>query len=543
MQDLKSNKYIYRSAIISIIIWTIAILLAEYWNSRTQKEITSQIVTNVAKAEFNKNMAYRKWISEHGGIYIEPSEKTPPNPHLKHVKDRDIVSTSGKKLTLMNSSYVLRDMMNDYSKEYGVKGKISSIRALNPDNQANIWERNAIEEFKSGVDEKIEITGTHKNEYLRFMKPMKMRQSCQKCHGHLGFKNGSILGGLSISIPMYEYRQKELQAVNTIRYTALIIWLLGLISILVIMKLILDNHKQKQKDIDELIISHKVLDNMQDLMFITDINGKILRINNAFTEVTGYSENDVLGKTPNILNSGQHDNEFYHLLWLNLNKYGKFTAEMVNRKKDGNIFVCIENITSVKDIDGKIKYFIAILHDITIRKDTENKTIHMAHYDALTDLPNRVLFELRFEHALQFAKRNNKKIALAYLDIDGFKNVNDTLGHTIGDKLLKNIASKLRSCVRESDTIARLGGDEFCIIFENLDDQYGIITPLKKILKLISEDITIDGNEIKISASIGVSLYPNDGQKIEILVECADIAMYECKNNGKNNFCFYNKAN
>ena len=541
MHKLRSNTYVLQISLLVLVIWSTVMSVAAVWNASMQEKLTTRIVTSVARSNFNKDLAYREWAASHGGVYVVPSEKTPPNPYLAHIEDRDVVTTDGKKLTLMNPAYMLRQMMNDYSEDYGIKGRITGISYLNPKNKSDEWETKAIKKFEKGTKEVIETTKYNGDEYLRLMKPMIMKESCQKCHGHLGFKNGSIRGGVSISVPMKAYREHEKDVINFIKWTAVIVWFVGFIFIVAITKYVLRQVAQREKDLEELIVSHQILDNMLDSMFVTDMDGTILRINNAFEKTTGFSKEDAMGNKANILKSFHHDDEFYKLLWDNLIKYGKHSCEVFNRKKSGEIFVAIQNITSVRDKNGKIKYFISIMHDITARKDAEKRITHMAHYDPLTDLPNRTLFEIRFEHAIELAKRNKSKLILAYIDIDGFKDVNDTLGHPIGDKLLQNIAVILHSATRASDTVARLGGDEFAVIFENANNTDEIIPMMKKILKLLKKDIIIDDNCVNISGSIGISVYPDNGDNIDTIVKCADIAMYNCKKSGKNNFCFFDK--
>jgi len=523
MNNITSRSNLIQISILVLFIWSVVIVISALWNIKVQQELITQIVSNVAHSNFNKDLAYRKWASDHGGVYVTPTDKTPPNPYLAHIKDRDVITTDGKKLTLMNPAYMLRQMMDDYSNLYGVKGKITGIVYLNPNNKADAWEERSIKKFEKGVKEILEITGTGDNEYLRLMKPMIMNQKCQKCHGHLGFENGSVRGGVSISIPMKKYRQQEKKAINFINWTAFIIWFIGLISIIIISKYVLNHIKQREIALDELIVSHQILDNMLDAMFVTDVNGNILRVNKAFENITGFSKEEAIGSNPNILRSEHHNDAFYQLLWDNLNKNGKHTCEIFNRKKSGEIFVSINNITSVKNKNSEIKYFICIMHDITIR----------------TDIPNRILFEIRFDHALALAKRTYSKVILAYIDLDGFKDVNDKLGHQVGDKLLQHIATILKKATRSSDTVARLGGDEFAVIIENADELDKIIHIIKKISKLLKQDIYIDNHRINISGSIGISSYPEDGDNIDNLIRCADMAMYHCKNNGKKSYSFY----
>lgn len=526
----------------TIILWSVINVFSAWWNIALEKKLTINNVTNIVRSSFDKDQAYRQWASSHGGVYVEPTEKTPPSPWMAHIKERDIVTTEGKKLTLMNPAYMLREMMQDYSDLYGLKGRIVGIVYLNANNKADEWEANAIRSFDKGTKEIIEFTGSGDDEYLRLMKPMIMEQDCQKCHGHLGFANGSVRGGVSVSLPMKTYRESESEFIQSIVFTYFIIWFIGMLAIIIVSINAFRYLKRRDSDLEELVISSQVFNNTLDAIFITDATGKILRINRTFTDMTGFSEKEAIGQNPKILKSERHTQEFYKNLWETILKEGYAQSEICNRRKDGAIFVAIESITTIKNENNAVKYFIATLHDITARKNAEESVVHMAHYDPLTDLPNRVLFQDRFLHSIEIAKRQKQNVALAFIDIDGFKKVNDTKGHPVGDKLLIVLGKKIVSCVREYDTVSRLGGDEFTIIFENLSKIDSIVPICENILKELREEIIIDGQVIFVSASIGISIYPNDGKDIHTLIQHADTAMYKAKENGKNRFNFYEES-
>jgi diguanylate cyclase (GGDEF)-like protein/PAS domain S-box-containing protein len=540
IEKIKQPVVLY--ALIIFIAWSCIIAFSAWWNIQIEKRITKDTVINIARSSFNKDQAYRQWATSHGGVYVEPTEKTPPSPWMSHIPQRDIETTTGKKLTLMNPAYMLREMMQDYSELYGIKGRIVGIVYLNKDNEADLWEANAIRSFEKGAKEVIEFTDINNQEYLRLMKPMIMNQKCQKCHGHLGFANGTVRGGVSVSVPMDKYRKNEYESIDNIIMTYLIIWSLGSIGLTIISLLFIKYLNNKEKYLEEMVISSQVFNNTLDAIFITDAKGNIIRINNAFTQLTGYTQSDVIGKNPRILKSTYHDEDFYNQLWSQILEKGFVQHEIWNRNKSGEVFVSIESITSIKDENGDNKYFIATLHDITARKDAENRIVHLAHYDPLTDLPNRALFQDRFSHAITLASREKQKVSLAFIDIDGFKNINDTKGHPMGDKLLIKISEILNSCIRESDTLSRLGGDEFTIIFEHLDKIESVVPICKHILNKLKEEILIDGQSIFITASIGLSVYPDDGDDIHTLIQHADTAMYKAKDNGKNRIDFYEES-
>lgn len=538
----KIKKSVLNYSLIIFLIWSSIIIFSAYWNIQLEKRITLDTVKSIARSNFNKDQAYRQWATSHGGVYVTPTEKTPPSPWLAHIKDRDVVTTDGKKLTLMNPAYMLREMMSDYSDLYGIKGRIVGIVYLNKNNKADKWEANAIRKFEKNVKEVMEITKVDGEEYLRLMRPMIMNQKCQKCHGHLGFPNGSVRGGVSVSVPLKKFKDNEKASINSTLTTHLIIWLLGTIAIIVLARSIIIHLSKRESDLEQIVISSEVFNNTLDAIFITDTKGEIQRVNKAFIELTGYKEDEIIGKNSRILKSNYHDNEFYKNLWETIIEKGFIQVEIWNRTKDGEVFVSIESISSVKDENGKNKFFVATLHDITARKDAEERITHMAHYDPLTDLPNRVLFQDRLLHAINMADRNKTKVILAFIDLDGFKNVNDTKGHQVGDKLLKVVSDKLKNTVRKYDTVSRLGGDEFTIIFENIRSIDNILPVLSRALNEVKNEIVIDDKSIFITASIGLSVYPDDGEDVHLLLQHADTAMYKAKELGKNRFCFYEES-
>ena len=538
----KTKKTVIIYSFIIFLIWSAINGISIWWNIEIEKNVTTNIVTNIARASFNKDQAYRQWATSHGGVYVEPTEKTPPSPWMAHIEDRDITTTDGKNLTLMNPAYMLREMMQDYSELYGIKGRIVGKVYLNENNRADEWESRAIDSFEEGMKEIMEFTKEDGIEYLRLMKPMIMNQKCQKCHGHLGFPNGSVRGGVSVSVPLAEYRENEEKSILHIIFTYLSIWAIGVVALVVITINIITHLKRRSEDLEEIIISSQVFNNTLDAIFITDRDANILRVNKSFTDLTGYTKEEAVGKNPKILKSDHHDLKFYEKLWFEIIERGYIQVEIWNRDKDGEIFVAIESISCIRDDENEIKYFIATMHDITARKNAEDRITHMAHYDPLTNLPNRVLFQARFIHSIKTADKVKNKVALAFIDIDGFKKVNDTKGHPTGDKLLIEIAKIIKSCIKKSDTVSRLGGDEFTIIFENITEINSILPTCEKILQNLEKEIVIDEQSIFISASIGISIYPDDGLDIHTLIQYADIAMYRAKEDGKNRFNFYEES-
>ncbi|MBI4850962.1 MAG: diguanylate cyclase [Acidobacteria bacterium] len=283
----------------------------------------------------------------------------------------------------------------------------------------------------------------------------------------------------------------------------------------------------------------KVFESTQEGMMITDANNKILNINPAFTAITGYILEEVIGRYPNFLQSGKHDERFYQKLWYSINSFGKWQGEIWNRRKNGEIYAEWLTISTIKDDKGKITNHVAIFSDITSVKLAENRLIHLAHHDVLTGLPNRLLFNDRLDQALIKSYRDDSLVAVIFIDLDRFKPINDTFGHRIGDLLLQAVAERLRGCVREEDTVARLGGDEFTIILEDVAKAQDAAKIAKKIITTLSNTFVIEGHKLNIGASIGISVFPVDGKDSETLIKHADKAMYKTKESGRNGFLFY----
>lgn len=287
-------------------------------------------------------------------------------------------------------------------------------------------------------------------------------------------------------------------------------------------------------------LAELVFDSIREGIMITDADNCIEAVNPAFTKITGYSFDEVKGKNPRILSSGLQSTEFYAALWQSLNKYGHWEGELWNRHKDGHMFAESSSISYVHDEVGNIKRHIAIFGDVTEKKQAEEKIYYQANYDPLTDLPNRQLFQDRLHLAVASARRNNTQLALLFIDLDRFKEVNDSAGHEAGDRLLMQVAKRLSGCVRESDTLARLGGDEFTVILNNLSNNFDIENIAKKMLELLEQPFSLAaGVDAAISASIGIAMFPADGEDDASLIRYADAAMYRVKETGRNGFEFF----
>ena len=283
-----------------------------------------------------------------------------------------------------------------------------------------------------------------------------------------------------------------------------------------------------------------VFDNTTEGIMITDADGHIVAVNRAFTEITGYGAEEVQGREPRMLSSGRHDDVFYRAMWESLKHTGHWRGEIWNRHKNGQVFPVLQTISVVQDESGGVTGYVSMFSDITHIKQTEARLEKLAYHDALTGLPNRLLFDQRLEHAMQQAARHGERLAVLYFDLDRFKQLNDTLGHQVGDALLEAIAVRLSKRLRKSDTLSRRGGDEFTVLLENLRKPEQAANVARDILRQLGKPFTLStGDTVQTGTSIGISLFPDDGRDAQQLVERADAAMYEAKVSGGGQFRFY----
>ncbi|MGF1613194.1 MAG: EAL domain-containing protein [Gammaproteobacteria bacterium] len=301
---------------------------------------------------------------------------------------------------------------------------------------------------------------------------------------------------------------------------------------------ITDITEQKQSE-EKLALAASVFDNTLDGIMVTDAEGIILQVNKAFSRITGYSPDEIIGNSPRVLRSDRHDEAFYAELWRSLRDEGAWQGEIWNRHKNSRVFPLWQTISSVRNPDGRIRRYIATYYDITEQKLSEERIYRLAHYDVVTKLPNRLLFVDRLHHALERSKREGMQMAVFFMDLDHFKTINDTLGHPTGDILLQQVAEKLSQCLRRQDTVARIGGDEFTILLENIKDIAAVETVSRKILHTLAKPFCIGEQKTFISGSIGISVYPNDGSDVDALLKNADLAMYRAKELGRNRYQFY----
>ena len=288
-----------------------------------------------------------------------------------------------------------------------------------------------------------------------------------------------------------------------------------------------------------LAMAAQVFENCRDAILILDSSYRVTAVNQAFSDITGYAPLEVVGHEVPSLRAGMHEQAFYQQIWDYVDVHGHWEGEIVSARRCGEVFPVWAALTAIHDGDNRITSYMAILSDITDRKQVEEQTRHLAEHDFLTDLPNRVLFLDRLQQALATARRQHTRVALMFVDLDRFKAVNDTYGHQAGDIVLKEVAARLVRCVRGVDTVSRQGGDEFVVILADIGGADQAAHVAGSVMQAVSQTITLGQHRIALSASIGISICPSDGDDVDTLLKHADVAMYHVKQNGRNAFRFF----
>ncbi len=329
-------------------------------------------------------------------------------------------------------------------------------------------------------------------------------------------------------------------------FITFILWMLSLISFFILIYILNKLINNEAKLLEDLRILSYTFD-AHEAITITDPNGKILKVNKAFTRITGYDEKEVVGKNPRVLKSEKHTEEFYRKMWQDLHTLGYWSGEIYNKRKNGEIYMEKLSISAIKDKNDITTHYIAQFLDVSDLKKAQEEALHQATHDFLTKLPNRNSMVKKLHEEFLRARRHDFLNSFLFIDIDGFKYINDTFGHAIGDKLLISIAKRLRNTIRTEDYVSRISGDEFCVMILNLNnDEEKAANDTKiiasKILDTISKPYFINEYKLEITASIGIKIFPIESQNTSDVISKADTAMYKAKENGKNQFVFFDKS-
>ena len=292
----------------------------------------------------------------------------------------------------------------------------------------------------------------------------------------------------------------------------------------------------------DLYLAEKVIESSLEGVMVTDAHARILSVNPAFTRMTGYAPEEVVGLNPSVLNSGRQSPAFYARMWDGLLGDGQWQGEVWNRRKTGEVYPQLLHITAIRDREGVLTHYAALFTDISRLKETEARIRDLAYYDPLTGLPNRRLLDDRLQVELAHAARLRCRLAVMFVDLDRFKRINDSLGHAVGDKLLVEIAARLRASLRDDDTVARMGGDEFLVVLNNLSGPDEAATMARRMVAELRRPVNVEGRELVVTTSVGVAVYPDDSRDADTLVKHADVAMYRAKDEGRNSFQLFEPA-
>ncbi|MGH8386055.1 MAG: phosphodiesterase DibA [Pseudomonas sp.] len=297
--------------------------------------------------------------------------------------------------------------------------------------------------------------------------------------------------------------------------------------------------RERSEDRERLRQAAAVFDCTREGVLVTNCEGLIVHVNRAFMEITGYQRDEVLGQRPSLFKSGRHSADFYQAMFATLDNLGEWSGEIWNRRKSGEVYPQWQTIRMIHDEQGRRSHYVAVFSDISAIKNSEHELVHLAHHDPLTDLPNRLLITDRVEQALTSAQLNKRGCALLMVDLDHFKMINDSLGHSIGDQLLKAVAERLKAIFGPGITLARLGGDEFAVLAESCPHLVQAAALAQRIIDGLKEPFSIDGHQLFINTSIGISLFPSDALSAEQLLRNADSALFKAKSAGRNGYALY----
>ena len=549
-------------------------LLALEW--RLIDRTVAAIARERGAALFSLIETTREWNAMHGGVYVVVDETTQPNPWLKHPA-RDLQTRDGVRLTMVNPAYMTRQIADLALHADGARLHITSLKPIRPENLADDWEADALARFEAGEREVlalVEGAEEGRDPVHRYMAPLAVREPCLQCHAEQGYALGDIRGGISVTMPAGVLIARR----DQLRTRAVFIYVLaGLLAAGLVHGLLRANRRhvaqvrfinaEQERLIErrtgELAEANRrlagevelhrrseqrlaasesryraIFDSAAEGIMLTDAALRIVQVNPAFSEITGYAAEEVLGRTPSMLGSGRHDEDFFRDLLATLVATGRWQGEVWNRRKDGDLYVQWMSAVRIGEADAP-EGFVATMTDITSRKQSEERLRFRANHDALTGLPNRRLFEDRLQSAIASALRHGEQFALMLVDLDRFKGVNDRFGHLAGDALLVEVGRRLELCVRASDTVARLGGDEFAVILGEVGGREDAAEVAGRICASMAEPFELGEGVAQVGASVGVALGPQDDADAEELQRRADAALYSVKHGGRGSFLFH----
>ena len=534
-----------RHVVGALCAWLVLIAASFVWNWHLIERSVTELARVQAQSHFEKDLVYRRWGAMHGGVYVPPTEGSPPNPYLAEFSERDLQARSGKALTLINPAYMTRQVHELAAQQDGVRGHITSLQPIRPANVPDEWEKNALISFEKGAKEAVSKERIDGVQYLRFMRPLLTEAPCLKCHESQGYRLGDVRGGISVAVPFAPYvTMADHQFRNLLLGHGVFAALGGVVLWLFARRL-----ERMENQLRESEYRWKfAVEGSGDGMWDWDLQKEEASYSLRAKRILGYQPEEILPENKEWFGHLHPEDRPAVIAALDAYLHGTATTYSVEYRfkcPDGRYKWILSRGMAVRwNSKGEPARLIGTFTDMTQRHLLEEEVRRLAFHDPLTQLPNRRLLSDRLARALMATKRDERYGALLFLDLDGFKPLNDAYGHEIGDLLLIGAAERLKSCVREVDTVARFGGDEFVVVLNalggdetNASAQAGFVA--EKIRTVLSEPYRLtDTIEHQCTASIGVALFISHEASQDDLLKRADAAMYQAKKSGRNSICF-----
>ncbi len=519
-----------------LVAWTVAIIASFLWSAYQERQESISVAASIARTHIAKDVLFRKWVASHGGVYVAPTANTPSNPYLVH-SERDLVTNKGNLLTLLNPAYALRDLQAMVAKDAPMQSHITSLNPINPNNQPDLWEGAALQRFEKGEKEVFEVLQHAGGDQLRMMAPLIVEQPCLSCHAAQGYKLGDIRGGISSTISMSTFYVGERRRILVQQTLHSIIWLLGLVGGIAFYRRERDLINEQLNTSASLRRYKEIIDHQHDGFLEVDKDGYVQEVNQAYADMLGHTPEELIKM--HISQIDVNDNPEIVKARINeIAAQGGLVFETQHRHKNKHL-IDIEISALFMSETGNV---YAFCRDISERKKSEEEIRRLAFYDPLTGLANRRLMTDRMSQHIALARRSNELMAVCMIDLDGFKQVNDQLGHKAGDLLLIEVARRLVATLRQSDTASRFGGDEFALTLGGFKKISECEQSLSRIIVALAAPYQVNGQITHVSGSIGATIFPNDGGTPDLLLRHADQAMYEAKQAGKNCYRLFNPS-
>lgn len=530
--------------VVPVVFWSVVVGLSFNYTWRGLERQILELSSAQGRHIFHMVESVRLWNAEHGGVFVIQSEKTQPNPYLD-VPDRDPVTVSGKRLTLVNPAYMTRQLSASIFGQTGIRVHLTSLKPINPDNRADPWETDTLRSFERGVRERIELFDNRQRE-ARFMAPLVTQEACLACHRKQGYKVGDIRGGISVSFSV----QPIEASIAPYRRDLIVGHLVALLLLSSFSVYLLARLRGYTAALEREVaartgeLHHEVQERRQaetqlrlmasassNGLFGMDAHGRCTFCNPTAATLLDDKVSALVGSDLPARFAADNP-ELAAYLQRCLQGETVHEENLLFHATGDNAFPIELRLDPIL-AEGAPSGAVASFSDISERQKRQLEVWRQANFDHLTGLPNRQLFEERFARALGRAKREGHRLAVLFIDLDGFKPVNDTWGHAAGDAVLVEVARRLLDNVRESDIAARLGGDEFVVVLTEAVDRSGVVIAARNLLQALAVPYALPEGRADVSASIGVAFYPEDGLAAEALLTVADQAMYRAKAAGR----------